>query len=141
MNEIVVDASAFLAVLLKEDLPDDLREAFGASPDLEMVVPPLWYWEVTNIAVVAVRRSGSSWSEMETQLADLLNLPIQIDHASMDNVTSTTARLAIGQNLTVYDAAYLELTIRRGIPLATLDRRLATAARSFGVEVIGAPEV
>lgn len=61
MNKMVVDASAFLALLLEEELPDDLRAAFSASPDLEMVVPPLWFWEVTNIAAIVVRRSGSKW--------------------------------------------------------------------------------
>ncbi len=138
MNEIIVDASAFLAVLLEEEIPDSLRDVFITSANLDYIVPPLWYWEVTNIAVLAVRRANSPWSDMETQMADLLRLPFQVDHPSVDQVTSTTARLALANNLTVYDAAYLEIALRRGIPLATLDRRLAAAARDAGVEVIGA---
>ena len=68
-------------------------------------------------------------------LADLETLSISIDHAPVSDAVLALARL---HRLTIYDAAYLELALRIDAPLATLDKKLAAAARAAGVLLIGA---
>jgi predicted nucleic acid-binding protein len=136
---MVIDASVFVAMPLDEDIPADVQDAFGRTTIIHLLVPPLWFWEVSNTAVVASRRARTAWAEMEIHLGELLNLPIQVDEQSLHEALKSTARIAIEHGLTTHDAAYLEIALRRALPLATLDRRLGAAARKVGAEVIGTP--
>jgi predicted nucleic acid-binding protein len=70
-------------------------------------------------------------------LADLALLPIQIDPETDRQAWGATARLAERHRLTLYDAAYLELALRRGLPLATLDKDLRAAASAEKVQLLG----
>lgn len=70
-------------------------------------------------------------------MALILRLPVDREGHDADHISGQTLTIAMAHNLTIYDAAYLELAIRRSLPLATLDRKLARAARAEGVEVIG----
>ena len=70
-------------------------------------------------------------------LADLALLPIRVDPETNDHAWTATSRLASFHKLTLYDAAYLELAQRRGLPLATLNQDLARAARLERVAVLG----
>jgi predicted nucleic acid-binding protein len=71
-------------------------------------------------------------------LADLGLLPIRLDPETDRQAWGRTAQLASRHRLTLYDAAYLELAQRRGLPLATLDRELRTAALTEGMSLLGA---
>jgi predicted nucleic acid-binding protein len=64
-------------------------------------------------------------------------LPIVEDATRPSAVQSTVLTLARAQNLTAYDATYLELVLRTSGALATFDRKLADAARAAGVRVFG----
>ena len=67
----------------------------------------------------------------------LETLLIETDYESIDRAWRETLMLARTHRLTVYDACYLELAVRRGLPLATLDKELAAAGRKLGVEGVG----
>ncbi len=86
---------------------------------------------------MAIRNDGAAPSDIQQQFTDFAALPIAIDSIVKERAWTFTVALADHQRLTVYDAAYLELAIRRDPPLATLDRKLAVAARAEGVEVNG----
>jgi len=73
----------------------------------------------------------------DATLADLAQLAIGIDPDTDRQAWSATVQLATRHNLSVYDASYLELARRRGLPLATLDRALRIAAGAEGVVVMG----
>ena len=79
-------------------------------------VPSLWLWETANVLLEA--------------------LPIHIDHASTATIWHDTLALARAHRLTSYDAAYLELALRLGLPLASRDQALQAAARSEGVPLL-----
>ena len=104
---------------------------------MEVVIPALWYWEVANSALNATRRNRLAETEVLDHLRDMRRFQITIDEDSLPHAWETTLLLAFRHGLTAYDAAYLELAIRRGLPLATLDGPLAAAARAEGVAVIG----
>ena len=93
-------------------------------------MPLLWWFEVRNVLVINERRGRIDPPGSAAFLADLETLPISFDRQSD---SATVLALAREHRLTVYDAAYLELARRLEAPLATLDRRLAAAARAAGV--------
>ena len=84
----------------------------------------------------AVRKERITKQQRDDSIADLASLPISADDETMSRAWSTTVGLADRYGLTTYDAAYLELALRRRLPLATLDQQLANAARSAGVAVL-----
>jgi predicted nucleic acid-binding protein len=98
-------------------------------------VPVLWWFEVRNVLVSNERRGRIDPPGSAAFLADLATLPIICDRLSD---SETILALARAHRLTVYDAAYLELARRVDAPLATLDRKLAAAARAAGVALVGA---
>ena len=104
----------------------------GATP----VVPTLWRYEVSSAVVVAERRGRLTAAQVETLSADLdeFCLVAELDPASVQ--ASALIQLARHHQLTAYDAAYLELALRRRLPLATLDERLEAAAQRAGLALI-----
>ena len=100
------------------------------------VVPVLWFFEVANTLVMLTRRGRLPVQERQAASERLLELNPEVDPEGQDLALSVIATLAHDQTLTAYDAAYLELALRRGLPLASRDRRLNDAARRCGVETL-----
>jgi predicted nucleic acid-binding protein len=97
------------------------------------VVPALWPLEVANALLMGERRKRSTEAETIKWTGILASLPIVFDGETNAHAWSDTLSLARGHNLTAYDAAYLELAIRRGLPLATIDGKLKRAAETVGI--------
>jgi predicted nucleic acid-binding protein len=100
-------------------------------------IPVLWRLEVVNVLEMGIRRGRHDAAFQDATLADLALLPISVDLETDRQAWSATLRLAERHKLTMYDAAYLELAQRRGLPLATLDAELRDAASAEGVILIG----
>jgi len=133
---LVVDASIALTWCFEDEVTE-ATEAIGTRVDSEgAVVPDLWRLEVANALMLAERRGRLKRSNMEQRLELLAALPIAIDANTAIRAWTDTLLLARAERLTLYDAAYLELAIRRDIELATLDRDLRRAARKMGVAVV-----
>jgi predicted nucleic acid-binding protein len=103
--------------------------------DLEAVVPSLFPLEVANVLLVAERRKRCSEAEAVRFVELLDSLPIITDDETARRALDRTYQLAREYGLTSYDAAYLELAMRLGAPLATMDRQLAEAATKAGVAI------
>ncbi|MCW5941458.1 MAG: type II toxin-antitoxin system VapC family toxin [Fimbriimonadaceae bacterium] len=89
-----------------------------------LVVPSLWLYEVGN-CIRTARRVGRMDADLAQEAVALLrSLRTEVDSESHELVWSTTLDLAVEQGLTVYDAAYVELAVRRSLPLATSDRAM-----------------
>lgn len=102
-------------------------------------VPALWHLELGNVLLGAHRRQRIDQAGMESFLSQLAVYDIAVDDQTMERAWQKTLDRAMQHGLSSYDAAYLELALRRGLPLATLDRTLANAARACGVAVWLAP--
>jgi predicted nucleic acid-binding protein len=98
-------------------------------------VPALWPVEVANALAVLVRRRKLSEGERQTGLGWLRGLPVRVDHEMAALAFSRLSELASAYQLTVYDAAYLELAQRRQLVLGCVDGPLRKAARQAGVAV------
>ena len=89
-----------------------------------------------NGLIMAVRRGRIDLERVARFARDLAALPIRIEPPRAPAEWDAVIRVAIKHRLTVYDAAYLELAERTGLPLATLDGELRTAALAAGVVLV-----
>jgi predicted nucleic acid-binding protein len=103
----------------------------------EAIVPAHWPVEVANALLIAVRRQRISPEDAHQFLLDLESLPIRAEATTKNLVRAGVFPVAEQCGLTVYDAAYLELALREGIPLMTLDKDLRKAAGASGVPLVG----
>jgi predicted nucleic acid-binding protein len=133
----VLDASVALAWLVDKPVSPYAIEVRGRlDAGARGVVPALWRLEMVNGLVVATRRKDLSAEDAERGLGfieQLLAYPIEpdADPVSIRRVFHT----ARTHQLSAYDAVYLELARREGLPFATLDQRLRAAAKTAGVEL------
>ena len=97
------------------------------------MVPSLWRLEVANVLRGAVRRGRCDEAYADRSLERLSRLPIRVDDETDDHAWGRTRTLSREEDLTLYDAAYLELAIRRQCPIASQDAALIGAARRNGV--------
>jgi predicted nucleic acid-binding protein len=100
------------------------------------VVPQIWALEVGNVLAISMRKKRISGADRMRFLKLLENLPISTDVQPTHAVFGDVLPLADRYKLSVYDASYLELSLRMHLPLATLDRDLRVAAASAGVKLI-----
>jgi predicted nucleic acid-binding protein len=134
---LVLDSSATLAWIYNEETTPAVRDLFDRITAEGAWVPSLWRLEVGNVLQLGVRRGRHDSAFRDETLADLALLPIALDPHTDQQAWSATMQLAERHQLTLYDAAYLELALRRALPLATLDDELRTAAAAEGVTVLG----
>lgn len=107
-----------------------------AEAGIGLIVPVLWRHELSNALLFAKRKGRVTEEEIVFFLSRLQKLAIVRDLASWEHATGATRRLAAGYGLTVYDAAYLELAMRRRLPLATFDSDLKKAAEAVHVALV-----
>jgi predicted nucleic acid-binding protein len=138
---LVLDSSATLAWMYSDETTAALRHVFHRVTGTGAWVPGLWRLEVANILEMGVRKGRTDSAFRDAMLTDLALLPIRVDPDTDRQAWGATTRLASHHRLTVYDAAYLELALRRGLPLATLDEELRSAARSEGILLLGTANV
>ena len=134
---LVIDSSIAIAWCFpdeKDAYSQSVLDALSAAPAF---VPELWHLEIANTLVVGERRKRSTQAETAAWLGFLAELPIIVDDETKSHAFGATLHLARSHNLSVYDAAYLELAIRRGLPLATLDDKLKSAAQAVGIKRYG----
>jgi predicted nucleic acid-binding protein len=134
---LVLDSSATLARLWEDETTEAVSRLFELIRDRGAWVPSLWRLEVANALEMDVRRGRHVAEFRDGALADLALLPIQIDPETDGHAWHSTLWLAGRHRLTLYDAAYLELALRRQLPLATLDRQLRVAAENEGIDLLG----
>ena len=134
---LVLDSSATLAWIYSDETTNPIRPLFDAVGHEGAVVPALWRLEIAKSLTIAVRRGHIEANFRRAALTDLALLDIAIDDQPDVHAWGETLRLADFFQLTVYDAAYLELAQRRNLPLATLDGELAAAAKSLGLCLMG----
>lgn len=104
--------------------------------ELGAFVPLLWPLEILNVLEMAQRRDRMTAVQRQQVSRFLRGLPITIDMQTAELAWSVTAELAARFRLTIYDATYLELAQRLGLPLATLDKELTIAAAQLGVTLL-----
>ena len=134
MQALVIDGSTALGFLMHDEQhPDALKSLEAIESGIPTFVPAHWCVEVANGLVMAEQRKRASQAHITEALHLVAALPVIADDETARRVGSDTTALARQYGLTIYDAAYLELAMRRGASLATSDHALAKAAKQAGV--------
>jgi len=120
-----------------QDEADDYSDAvLDMLAESTAVVPSIWPLEVVNVLLVAERKQRISESDSIRFLTLLSQLPIVVEHKTPEEMMKDILALGRANGLSSYDASYLDLAMRKGLPLATLDNRLIEAARKVGVPIL-----
>jgi predicted nucleic acid-binding protein len=131
----VIDASVLAGWFLEDKADPRVEASIDALTRVDACAPTLLFFEIRNALLVAERRRRITEAESAAFLRELVLLRIRLEPPREDVGLVALAR---NHRLTVYDAAYLELAKREGLPLATLDRALERAAVAEGVALFGA---
>ena len=137
MSGIVVDASVALAWCFPDEASEYADGVLIALKGQTIVVPAVWSLEIANALLVGERRKRLRQPEILRFVALLEGLLVLQDDQTVSESVSKVLPLARDYGLSAYDAAYLELAIREGLPLATLDDDLRLAARAASVALVG----
>jgi predicted nucleic acid-binding protein len=135
----VLDCSVAVAWCFEDEAGPATDALLDQLQHQEAVVPGLWHLEIANVLVQAERRGRIAAADLNARVGLLRKLPLQTDDDMAGRALRDILALARQHRLTAYDAAYLELAVRRGLPLATRDRELRQAADRMGVGLLLPP--
>jgi predicted nucleic acid-binding protein len=138
LSSFVIDASIALSWCFEDEASSGVEHLLDALVDSRATAPSIWPLEISNALVMSERKGRLTNEATLNALAKLARLGVSIDTTTHERAMNEIMRLAKAERLTAYDAAYLELAIRRALPLATLDSELISAAMRLGVPLLGA---
>ena len=136
MGGFVLDCSIAVAWCFEDEAGPDTDALLERVRDEGAVVPVLWHLELGNVLLQAERRGRMGAADLTARLELIGDLPIATDDETAARARREILALARAEALTTYDAAYLELAMRRGLALATKDRALRSAAGRAGVTLL-----
>ena len=133
MKPVVIDNSVFLAWCMGDEEEPAATSAIERVVESGGIVPRIWWYELRNALLMNERRGRISQQQVSDTLADSVEMGISIDEAHEESLLLDLARRF---ELSVYYAAYLEVALRRSLPLATLDHRMREAAEALGIALL-----
>jgi predicted nucleic acid-binding protein len=136
VSVLVIDASVALTWCFDDEASPATDALLDQVKTEGAIVPSLWHLELANVLVQAERRGRTIKGGIVARLELFARLPIAIDSETGGRAWRETLAVARAEQLTTYDAAYLELAMRSGLPLATKDAALIGAAKRVGVVTV-----
>lgn len=133
---LVLDASMAIAWLFDDERTEAAHRILLRVVADGAIVPSPWRLEIANMLRNAVRRGRCDEAHADRSLDRLGRLPIAVEDQTDHHAWGATRALALEQDLTLYDAAYLELALRLGRTLATCDAALIGAAKRSEVGIL-----
>ena len=138
MSRFVLDCSVSAAWCIEDESSDAADSILRRLTDDEALVPPLWITEMANVLLMAERRGRISPANATRAVELILSLPLSVEFPNLRTLNASRL-LAREYDLSAYDASYLELALREGLPLATMDKTLSAAAAKCGVALLPEP--
>jgi predicted nucleic acid-binding protein len=132
----VVDCSIAMAWLFHDEATPKTAALLNRLATETALVPAWWFIEITNVLALAERKGRITPAQSDAFVADLGKLGIERDDEAPGRAFTHLLALCRTHGLTSYDAIYLDLAVRRNLPLATLDRDLRRAAEKLGVRLL-----
>ncbi len=134
--QFVLDNSVVMSWCFEDESNNYANSVLDLLSEASALVPAIWPLEVVNVLLVAERRTRLSEAASSRFINLLTQLPIRVVEDRPENMMQALLALARVNNLSSYDASYLDLAIKYELPLATLDNRLLEAARRIGVHIV-----
>jgi predicted nucleic acid-binding protein len=135
LTGVVIDASLALAWCFPDGASEYADGVLVALEGRTVMVPPVWALEITNAVLVAERRKRAKLADVRRFVELLGGLTIIEQSQTVIDTVSSVLPLARQYGLSAFDAAYLDVAVRQGAPLATLDSTLEKAGRSAGIKI------
>ncbi|HTU25878.1 MAG TPA: type II toxin-antitoxin system VapC family toxin [Pirellulales bacterium] len=133
----VIDCSVAMTWLFEDEQTPQTVKLLGRLAEEPALVPDWWFLEVANVLAIAERKGRVTITQSAEFIAEMSKLAIEVDVDGPGRAFSDLLPLCRAHQLTSYDAVYLDLAVRRKLPLATLDERLRKAAPKLGVKLLG----
>ena len=134
-NEFVLDCSVMMAFLLREEEKEVHGKIEKIIKSGSVHVPTIWTYEVTNVLSISERKGRISEADIQMYGSIISAFSVSIDESSTTKAFTNTLNLSREYKLTTYDAAYLELSMRKGAVLASFDKALNQAAKKAGIQI------
>jgi predicted nucleic acid-binding protein len=131
-HDLILDCSVTMAWCFEDEVTEYSENVFENLNTIKAYVPTIWSLEIANVILFAERKGRLNRAKATAFIESIRGLPIIQDDNS-PFAMSTTFEIARESDLTIYDASYLELALRLGLPLATLDKNLRKAAQKNDV--------
>ena len=136
-KRFVLDASVAVAWCFDDEVSEVSEAALNLlHAGAELIAPAVWPLEIANALLVAERRKRISLAQVSALIDRIGSLPVSLETTDTARAFGPIFSLARERSLTEYDAAYLELALRRTLPLATLDDQLRRAAHDVGIALV-----
>ncbi len=135
-SDFIIDNSVVMAWCFKDETnqyADHILDRLELSTGF---VPSIWPLEVSNVLLVAERKKRIGEADSARFIALLSELPINVEQETPERMMKEIFALARKHNLSSYDASYLDLAMRKGLPIATLDKNVLAAAKQSKVPVL-----
>ena len=134
-DRFVIDNSVVMAWCFEDQTNKYTEAVLERLMASEALAPGIWPLEVGNVLLIAERKKILNKSDVVRFLSLVRSLPIIVEQESSGRMLMEIVALAREHRLSTYDASYLDLAMRRGLPLATQDKALARAAKKCGLSL------
>jgi predicted nucleic acid-binding protein len=135
-ERFVVDNSIVMTWCFKDEANQYADAVLNSLTEAVAIVPAIWPLEIVNVLLVAERRERLHESDSVRFISLLSQLPIVVDRTWPERTMKDLLAIGRANSLSSYDAAYLELAMRQGLPIATLDNKLLEAARRVDIPIL-----
>ena len=137
MNEsFVIDNSVVMSWCFKDEISQYADKVLDCLQESNTFVPSIWPLELVNVLLVAERKKRLRQADSVRFITLLSQLPIIVEYERTGTVMNDLLTLARANKLSSYDASYLDLSMRKGLPIATLDARLIEVAKKLNVPIL-----
>jgi predicted nucleic acid-binding protein len=135
-TRFVVDNSVVMTWCFQDEVNPYADAVLDSLAGMVAVVPAIWTLEVTNVLLVAERKGRLHEADSIRFLSLLSQLPIVVDRSWPERTMKDLLAIGREHQLSSYDSAYIELAMRQGLPIATLDRKLLAAADKADIPIM-----
>ena len=137
MNKFIIDCSSTISLFLPDEINNDYtNKLYDSFKNNVCVVPSLWCYELSNVLLSSKKRNRINDNQINEIVNLIYDLPVEIENINFCYIQNNIFNIANDNNLSVYDASYLELAIRFNCSLATLDKKLIDVAKKLNVGLI-----
>jgi predicted nucleic acid-binding protein len=133
----VLDSSVAMSWCFRDEAAVPTRKLLDGMGITLAVVPAWWYVELANVLALAEKNGRIDSARVAEFIALVEGFKVEVDNEAPQRAFSHLLPLCRTHKLTSYDAIYLDLAVRRQLPLATLDEPLRKAAKKLGVKLLG----
>jgi predicted nucleic acid-binding protein len=133
-RQFVLDSSMTMAWLFRDESSTYTYSIRRSLNSYKAVVTMVWPYEVANVMYIGWKRQRCNSSDIATWFRILSTFPIEVQPIQVNSLMSELVNMAVRHQLTVYDASYLELAWRTGLPIASLDSRINEEAVKLGID-------